>query len=244
MNTKKNATNIKVGKRLRKADVDKLRQAIELLLNVAGYVNYEDEVADLLESVESENKAASRGDLAAIAARRAKPKKTSSGGGGGGSNWSAGVGQTIIGNLARGKGGRFISAENINAMTGQLGKHNISPDMFEGMQALLAGKPISEKVMEQLKAAGLATKDGQATSKTAQITNAMKTGEPDKLNEVLNPSEAGGGGGAGLGEGCQPDSAERAGHCRGAVPTDAGSGPGRGKEGTPDRLVLEEPAAV
>lgn len=44
-------SDTKVGKRLRGDSVEKLRSAIEILLDVAGYVNYQDEVSELLDSV-------------------------------------------------------------------------------------------------------------------------------------------------------------------------------------------------
>lgn len=56
MNTNNIAQDIKVGKRLAQSQVDKLKEAIGILLNVAGYVNYEDEVEQLLEDVDKENK--------------------------------------------------------------------------------------------------------------------------------------------------------------------------------------------
>ena len=53
---KNTAIDNKAGRRLAQSQVDQLKEAIGILLNVAGYVNYEDEVEQLLEDVADENK--------------------------------------------------------------------------------------------------------------------------------------------------------------------------------------------
>jgi hypothetical protein len=170
---------IKVGKRVRGDKVSLIQEIIDALQNLLTWAAYDDGV-----------KASSRGDLEA-ARERMSNRRTGSGSGGGssgGANWNARVGETIIGNLGRGEGGRFISAANITSMMNQLEKENISPDMFTSMQDLLEGKEVDAKVLEQLKAVGLATDSGQATAKAAQIITAMKTGDPDKLKATLKES--------------------------------------------------------
>lgn len=190
---------IKVGKRLASGQVNQLKEAIKLLLAVMGYVGYEDNVDRLLMEVEAENKDWTRYEPEKAEENKPKPKTSSGGTGKSGANWTAGVGQTIIGNLARGEGGRFVSAANISSMMNQLEKENISPDMFTAMQDLLSGKEVSPDVLKQLQAAGLATEDGQASAKAAQILTSMKTGDPDQLKTTLSakPGKTGKGGGKG-----------------------------------------------
>lgn len=165
----------KVGKRVRGDKVNLIQEIIDSLQTLLTWAAYEDS-----------DKAATRGDLEAARERvNKKPVAASSGSTSGGANWNARVGEAIIGNLGRGEGGRFISAGNITAMMNQLEKENISPAMFTGMQDLLEGKEVSPAILEQLKAAGLATEDGKASSKTAHIIASMKTGDPDKLKGTL-----------------------------------------------------------
>ena len=185
------AEEIKVGKRLAASQVDQLKQAIKILLDVAGYVNYDDNVEAMLQDIEEENKAATVGNLERLRQERLSRQNKPASSGKGEANWSASVGQAIIGNLGRGKGGRFISMANVTSMMNQLEKQNINPEMFTAMQDLLAGKEVSASLLQQLQAAGLATDNGQASAKAAQIITAMETGEPDKLKEVLKPSGKG-----------------------------------------------------
>lgn len=186
----------KVGKRVRGDKVSLIQEIIDALQTLLTLAAYEDN-----------DKAATRGDLEAARERAANKPTVSSGGSSGGANWNARVGEAIIGNLGRGEGGRFISAGNITAMMNQLEKENISPAMFTGMQDLLAGKEVSPAILEQLKAAGLATEDGKASSKTAHIIASMKTGDPDKLKGTLK--ETGKAPGKGKGGGKKPKEAPK-----------------------------------
>jgi len=57
MNVEEIAEEIKVGKRLAASQVDQLKQAIKILLDVAGYVNYDDNIERFLQEVQAENEA-------------------------------------------------------------------------------------------------------------------------------------------------------------------------------------------
>ncbi len=114
-------------------------------------------------------------------------------------NWSAKMGEVIIGNLIRGEGGKFASAENISDIVGLLGKANISPAMMQALIALYGGKQVAEKdVLKQLVDAGLASiVDGQTVMSGlgGDLVKAIKTAVPAKVDGVLNPKPATSGGG-------------------------------------------------
>lgn len=66
MSTNKIVEAVKIGKRLAQSQVEQLRAAIELLLNVAGYVNYEDEVEQMFEELETEKNFADVDNLSSV----------------------------------------------------------------------------------------------------------------------------------------------------------------------------------
>lgn len=194
MKTNKITEGFKIGKRLARTEVRKLMQAIELLLDVAGYVDYKDEVQELFDDLISDEKEISRGDLnkirqAMIDRQQAQESPVSSGGGQQKANWSAKVGQAIIGNLARGKGGRFVSASNITNMMGQLDRANISAETFNGLQNLLEGGDVDPETMQFLQSAGLVTEDGNVSAKANDIVTAIQSGDPDNLKGILKPEK-------------------------------------------------------
>jgi len=183
----------KAGKRVRGSMTELLNDAIDNLRAVLQWAKYED-VEEL--STDEKRERSTIGSLE----RSASQLTPSRGGGGGGSaNWSAKVGQIIIGNLMRGEGGRFASARNISRMMTRLDSAGITPDMFTGMQSLLAGgsSAVSGGVMADLRSAGLVNDQGVVQGKANEIINAIKTGDPANLSAVLKPPSGGGGGGGG-----------------------------------------------
>lgn len=184
----------KAGKRVRTSMVDLLNQAIDNLHAVVAWAKYEDDVVETDEKASRNFPSATIGD---IERSRTQLTRRPSSGGGGVANWSAKVGEIIIGNLMRGEGGRFASARNIANMMRQLDDAGITPDMFTSMQSLLAGtgKKISGEVMGYLRSAGLVNDQGVVQSKANDIVNAIKTGDPTNLKKVLKPPSGGGGGG-------------------------------------------------
>lgn len=111
-------------------------------------------------------------------------------------NWSAKVGETIIGNLIRGEGGKFASKRNITSMMNMLADANISPEMFQAMQALMAGEQYTnELILSQLRDAGLVNEANIPTGKANDVIRAIKTAKPENLKAVLKPSGGRGGGG-------------------------------------------------
>lgn len=177
--------NTKVGKRVRRDRIDtieeiiqKLQDAIAGLLGFQRWGNYKEE--------EKQGKI-TRGSVERVARAR-QPVAES---GAGAANWTAKVGESIIGNLARGEGGRFVSASNIRSMMGMLDRSNISPNMFNGMQELLAGNEIDAQTLKQLQTAGLANEQGMTTGKGNDIIQAIGTGEPDNLKAIVKPKAKG-----------------------------------------------------
>ena len=195
----------KSGKRVRKSMIALLNEAIGSLLSVVNWARYEDALPEEEVSETDEKGLAPRLPIATLGDLNrpsAQPTPRRSGGGGGGRpNWSAKVGQIIIGNLMRGEGGRFASARNIAKMMNLLDDNGITPDMFTGMQSLLAGAStaLPGSVMANLRSAGLVNDQGIVQAKANEIINAIKTGDPANLRVVLKPTGGGGGGGGGGG---------------------------------------------
>ena len=196
-----NLLDTKAGKRVRGSMVSLLKDAIDSLRAIMVWAEYADQqeivATDDLESGEKRETGlpiATLGDIERSRALR-RPRARGSGRVGGTPNWSAKVGQIIIGNLMRGEGGRFASARNIAKMMNLLDDVGITPDMFTGMQALLAGtgQTLSGSVMADLRAAGLINDQGVVQGKANEIINAIKTGQPDNLKKVLKPPSGGGG---------------------------------------------------
>jgi hypothetical protein len=200
-------TEVKAGKRVRGSMVKLLNEAIENLSAVLVWAHYEDKLDEDEKAFEFPRRAV-LGDIER--SRGQLTTRPSSSGGGGTANWNAKVGEIILGNLMRGEGGRFASARNIGKMMLQLDDVGITPDMFTGMQSLLAGegKTLSAGVMADLRSAGLVNDQGVVQSKANEIINAVKTGQPDNLKAVLKPS-AGGGGGGGGGGAAKPTTEEK-----------------------------------
>jgi len=181
----------KAGRRVRGSMTELLNDAIDNLRAVLLWAKYEDENEEL--GTDEKRERSTIGSLARSASQLTPSR--SSGGGGGTPNWSAKVGQIIIGNLMRGEGGRFASARNISRMMTRLDSAGITPDMFTGMQGLLAGDSggVSAGVMADLRSAGLVNDQGVVQGKANEIINAIKTGDPANLSAVLKPSSGGGG---------------------------------------------------
>ena len=171
----------KAGKRVNKDKVKLLQEVLEKLGTLLSWSTYEDATKeDRVQPYKPKPK------VAAPATSRISP------------NWNAKVGETIIGNLVRGAGGKFASKRNITDMMTMLEKANISPEMFQAMQALLAGeKYTNETILSQLREAGLVTADGVPTGKANDVIRAIKTADPKNLSAVLTPKAGGGGGGGG-----------------------------------------------
>ena len=185
MISKMNNYNIKIGKRLAKDQVVKLRRVIELLLDVVGYVDYYDEVEELFYDLDLGAKATVRETIDRLRATTER-KPT---GGSGGANWGARAGETIIGDLARGEGGRFVSAVNVKKMSGMLDRANISPDMVAGIQSLFNNGEVDSQTLLQMENAGLVTDAGVLTQKATEVLKAVQSGNPDNLKAVVKPTK-------------------------------------------------------
>lgn len=191
----------KTGKRVRGSMVDLLNQAIDNLRAVIEWAKYEDGDVAVVETEEKAgistvaptNIPRTRATIGDIERSRGELHPHRSSGVGGSANWSAKVGEIIIGNLMRGEGGRFASARNISKMMNLLDDVGITPNMFTSMQGLLAGtgKAISGEIMGQLRAAGLVNDQGVVQGKANDIINAIKTGDPQNLKKILKPSKGG-----------------------------------------------------
>jgi hypothetical protein len=181
--------DIKAGRRVRGKMVDLLEDVMQKVQSVLSFAKYED-----IEDVEEEPMETK----ARVKPFDRTPRVTAPSTGRVTPNWSAKVGETIIGNLIRGEGGKFASKRNITSMMNLLAEANISPDMFKAMQALLAGQQYTNQmVLDQLKEAGLVSDAGVPTGKANDIIRAIKTAKPENLKNVLKPSGGGGGGGGG-----------------------------------------------
>jgi hypothetical protein len=173
--------------------VAKIEDIIDNMKSILFWAKYEDEDEDEKQRLEP-------GTLGDIERSRGQLRRPPSGGGGT-PNWSAKVGQIIIGNLMRGEGGRFANATNIAKITRMLDDQGITPNMFQGMQSLLAGErgAVGAQTMANLLDAGLINESGVVQARAGEIINAIKTGNPDNLRRVFNPPSGGGGGGGGGG---------------------------------------------
>lgn len=200
--------DVKAGKRVRSSMVELLNEAIENLSAVLVWAHYEDQLDEDGKAFEFPRRA-TMGDLERSRGQLNR-RPSSSGGGGRTPNWSAKVGEIILGNLMRGEGGRFASARNIGKMMRQLDDVGITPDMFTGMQKLLSGEgtTLNAGVLADLRSAGLVNDQGVVQSKANEIINAIKTGQPDNLKAVLKPSGGSGGGGGGGGGGADKPTTE------------------------------------
>jgi len=184
----------KAGKRVRNDKVAMLEDVLKKLNTLLSWSKYED-----VEMINSEKAPkAPNNPQQRVKPFDRKPIVSAPAGSRISPNWNAKVGETIIGNLIRGEGGKFASKRNITDMMTMLEKANISPEMFQAMQSLLAGeKYTNELVLGQLREAGLVTADNIPTGKANDVIRAIKTAVPKNLNAVLNPSGGGGGRGGG-----------------------------------------------
>lgn len=173
----------KEGKRVRQDKVNLLAQVIAMLQDLWAWAKYSDEESEILEE---EKQAITRGSVERVAQQRRQPSSAT-----GGANWTAKVGESIIGDLARGEGGRFVSASNIRSMMGMLDRANISPNMFSKLQDVLAGSEIDAQTLSQLQTVGLVNEQGMVTGKGNDLVNAVGTGEPDNVKAIVKPKAKG-----------------------------------------------------
>jgi hypothetical protein len=113
-------------------------------------------------------------------------------------NYGARVGQTIAGNLGRGKGGKFArsgsgggaSAPTAVTVADLTSAAGMSAGELEALRMLAAGKPMSESQVATLEAAGLAQRnsDGQIvrTSAARALMTAIRRGDEQGIKEALS----------------------------------------------------------
>lgn len=113
-------------------------------------------------------------------------------------NYGARVGQTIAGNLGRGKGGKFArsgsgggaSAPTAVTVADLTSAAGMSAGELDALRMLAAGKPMSESQVATLEAAGLAQRnsDGQIvrTSAARALMTAIRRGDEQGIKEALS----------------------------------------------------------